>query len=53
MRAGEMAQWSGTLAAIAEEPVWVPVFIGWFTTICSSSSKGADTLFWPPQAART
>jgi hypothetical protein len=29
-----MAQWLRMIVAIVEEPVWFPVFIGWFT-ICS------------------
>lgn len=44
-REREMAQWSGTLAALLEDPLSVPSTC-WLTTICDFSFRDSDTLFW-------
>jgi hypothetical protein len=46
--AGEMAQWLRALAALPEDLGWIPSTHMVATTICSSSSRGSDALFWPP-----
>ena len=35
------------LAALAEDPGSIPSFVWWLTTICKSSFRESDVLFWP------
>lgn len=48
---GVVAQFLGALAVLPEDPNLVPVTpIKLLTTVYNSSSRGANTLFWPMQA---
>ena len=49
---GEMAQWLEALG-LQRSRVPFPVSTWWLTTICHSSSRGSNTLFWPPTALHT
>lgn len=42
--AEEMAQCSGTLTALAENPGLVPTLIRWFTNFCNSGCRESNTL---------
>lgn len=44
--AGEMAQWLGMLPALPESSTWYPGQL--LIQACSSSSRGADAVFWLP-----
>jgi hypothetical protein len=45
---GEVARLSGALAALAEDPGWVPRI-----HTMARSSRGSDALFWPLRASDT
>ena len=46
--AGKRAQWLRGLAALLEDPVQFPALTWQLTTICVSSAKEQDAIFWPP-----
>jgi hypothetical protein len=50
-RTEEKAKWFKTLVNLAEEPLCFHPPTGQIITICNSSSKGSDVLFWTPRSA--
>lgn len=51
---GEIAQWLGTLDAIPNNPgKFLSTHIWRLTTICTSSFRGSNAVFWTPQATDT
>ena len=48
--AGERTWWLRALAGLPEDWVQFPAPMWQHTTICNSSSRGCDTLFWPLRA---
>lgn len=45
----ERAQWSRAHALLPKRFGLVLSTVGWLAAICSSSSRGSHTYFWPPK----
>lgn len=39
------------LSVLGKTRVWFPTPTRWLTTICNSTSRGSDTVFWPSWAS--
>ena len=48
-----MARQLGALTVLLEDLGWIPGTSQKLTTVCNSSSRGSDALFWPPWALHT
>jgi hypothetical protein len=48
-----VAQWLRALAAVLEAQVLFPAPTRQLTTLCNFSSRGSNTLFWPPLSFQT